>query len=416
MTAAESQKTGRLGPRPLVLHLTVAMATWMSSRGGLPLWRNGSLPWSGPLAEKAAELRREIEQSAPADTAWDALGVALERESRHRLAALHDGLTIYRQHSYRRDLAAPPVIWTAGTTRLLDFGAVGDRARGAVLVVPSLINRSTVLDLCEGQSLLRWLAGRGVRPLLVDWDAPGIGERRFGLTDYVARLEAALAVANNLAGGPVPVVGYCMGGLLALALAARRPDDVARLALLATPWDFHADDAARRQAGAVATALAAWTPVITALGELPVDLIQVLFSLLDPMQVPRKFMRLSKLDPGSAKAVTFVALEDWLNDGVALAGPVAHECMGGWYGGNVTGRGLWEIDGGRIDPAAIDQPTLALIPSGDRIVPPPTAAALAAKLPRGEAVSVPLGHIGMVVSARAERLVWPQLAHWLGGG
>ena len=38
-----------------------------------------------------------------------------------------------------------------------------------------------------------------------------------------------------------------MGGLLTTALAQRRPRDIAGLALLATPWDFHADNAAAAQ-------------------------------------------------------------------------------------------------------------------------------------------------------------------------
>ncbi|MHA1567719.1 MAG: alpha/beta fold hydrolase, partial [Alphaproteobacteria bacterium] len=299
--------------------------------------------------EKAAQLRQEVAQSEAIDTAWAQLDGAVAGECRRRLAMVREGLTTYRKHPYRRTLMDPPTIWRAGTTRLLDYGADETPACGiVVLFVPSLINRSTILDLSEERSLMRWLVGRGIRPLLVDWGVPGEEERRFGLTDYIAgRLEAALAVANGLAGGPVPVVGYCMGGLLALALAARQRQAVARLVLMATPWDFHVDDVAVGQARAVAGALESWAPVIDALGELPVDMIQTLFSLIDPMQVPRKFVHLAGLDPQSAKARAFVALEDWLNDGVGLAGPVAHECLGGWYGENITGRGQWQVGGQR---------------------------------------------------------------------
>ena len=81
--------------------------------------------------------------------------------------------------------------WRHGTTRLLDYGAAGAPV-GALplLVIPSLINRAYVLDLSERASLMRWLAapgeGRGFRPFLVDWGAPGTGERRFDLTRYIA--------------------------------------------------------------------------------------------------------------------------------------------------------------------------------------------------------------------------------------
>ena len=183
---------------------------------------------------------------------------------------------------------------------------------------------------------MRWMAAEtGLRPLLVDWRRPGPTERRFTLTDYIAGpLSGALDRAREAAGGPVPVVGYCMGGLLALALAAQRPADVAALGLLATPWNFHAERVA--QAEALARAVEASGPLLEDYGELPVDVIQSMFSALDPFLVSRKFIRFADAKTDGAAAEDFVALEDWLNDGVPLSGPVARECMGGWYGRNLS--------------------------------------------------------------------------------
>ena len=86
------------------------------------------------------------------------------------------------------------------------------------------------------------MAAAGTRPFLVDWGAPGELERGFSLTDYIAgRLEQALDRVLAEVGGPVVLLGYCMGGLLAVALALRRQRDLAGLVCLATPWDFHAE-------------------------------------------------------------------------------------------------------------------------------------------------------------------------------
>ena len=70
---------------------------------------------------------------------------------------------------------------------------------------------------------------------------------------------------------------------------------------------------------------------------LPIDMLQVLFALLDPWGVADKYRGFARLDPASERATLFVALEDWLNDGVPLAAPVARECLGGWYGANTPG-------------------------------------------------------------------------------
>lgn len=406
---ARTAPAPRLGPRPLPLHLMAAALAWTGSRAALPLLKNGSLPWRPQVRARAAALESQLENVDP-----EAFEQALDAASRVRWRALVDGIMAYRHHPYRRDLADPPSVWHEGTTRLLDYGATGQSSRdGApVLFVPSLINRAYILDLAADTSLVRWLAGRGLRPFLVDWDRPGPVERDFTLTDYIAgRLEGALDAVRAASGRRPVVVGYCMGGLLALALAQRRPGDVAGLGLLATPWDFHTDGGG--QGALAASALLTLGPVMEFMGELPLDAVQALFANLDPQLVPRKFLAFGRLDPASPKAARFVALEDWLNDGVPLAAPVARECLGGWYAKNAPAQGQWRVAGGPVDPGRLRMPCLNVIPGQDRIVPPASARVLAQAIPGAAALEPTIGHIGMMVSAHARAQVWQPLADWL---
>ncbi len=400
----------RLGPRPLPLHLMAAGLTWASSRRALPLWSNGSLPWKGELAERAAALREKLN-----GTEAEVFAKAVEAEVTGRLTALAKGIESYRHHPYRRDLADPPVLWQEGSCRLLDYGALPEAkaAKGpVVLVVPSLINKAYVLDLTAERSLLRWLARQGVRPLLLDWGSPGDAERGFTLTDYIAgRLERALDAIRQEGGAPPLVLGYCMGGLLALGLAQRREADLAGLVLMATPWDFHAENAPHSRMAAASLPLIA--PLLEVAGEMPVDLLQALFAGLDPHLVVRKFLAFGRLDPDSRKARDFVALEDWLNDGVPLAAEVARECLGRWYGDNATVAGQWRLAGSAVDPARLNLPTLCIIPAQDRIVPPASAAALADAIPGAERICPAAGHIGMVVGSQAETVAWQPLLTWI---
>jgi poly[(R)-3-hydroxyalkanoate] polymerase subunit PhaC len=361
-------------------------------------------------------LRQDLSGADPADFAQ-----AVEVEVSRRLTALAQGLQAYRHHPYRRALADPPVIWQEGSSRLLDYGALPevDEAgpakappRPTVLVVPSLINRAYVLDLTAERSLLRWLARQGLRPLLVDWGSPGAEERGFTLTDYIAgRLERALDAALEPGAAAPLVLGYCMGGLLALGLALRRQQELSGLVLLATPWDFHAENAPHSRLAAACLPLL--SPLLETAGEMPVDLLQALFASLDPQLVVRKFIAFGRLDPASDKARNFVALEDWLNDGVPLAAPVARECLGRWYGDNATAKGQWRLAGKAVDPGALKLPTLAVIPAQDRIVPPASACALAEAIPGAEQLRPATGHIGMVVSGQAEKTIWQPLLTWI---
>lgn len=431
MTAAERtrrEEHRRLGPRPLPLHLATAYTTWTSSYAGLTLLKNG-WPHSSPKSpgadkrrkQKTADIEallREIEGQEAGD-----FSRALTQEVRARLVALMDGIEAYRAHPYRRELEDPPCCWQQGSARLLDFGAAAEEQiqqggrpvqKKAILIVPSLINRSYVLDLNAERSLCRWLAEQGFRPYLMDWGAPDETEQRFSLTDYVTGyLERALnEVLSATAGRPPVLLGYCMGGLLTLALTQRRERDVAGLALLATPWDFHAGAEALSQEQ-LAMMTGTYLPLASQLGYLPVDALQSLFALLEPMAVTRKFLGFAQLDQESDEARSFVAVEDWINDGVPLAAPVARECLEDWYRKNLTVDGGWEIAGEKVVPGNLRLPCLGIVPAQDRIVPPESALSLCTALKSVEVLHPRSGHVGMIVGQHAQEDTWQPLVSWL---
>ena len=354
----------RRGPRPLALHIGQARLAW-----------------------------------GPVDTG---------RPPAPELGAFFAGVRTYWQHPHARRLPDPPTLWSWGATRLLDYGP----SDGVPLVVvPSLINRAYVLDLTPKRSLLRHLSGRGVRPLLLDWGEPSALERRMMLTDYIVdRLEDALLRVGHATERTPLVLGYCMGGLLALAAAIRQPQAVSGLALLATPWDFHAGPVAPHAIDLLASATSA---TAGGLGGLPVDLIQAFFAGVDPLGVPRKFARFAGLDPHSVEAETFVAVEDWLNDGVPLGPEVAGECLHDWYGADQPMLGTWQVGDRTIRPRTLACPCLVAIPEHDRIVPVRSALALTEQLPAATVIRPASGHVGMVVGSRARRELWTPLESWL---
>ena len=403
-------------PRPLPAHLAGAMLLWLSSRAALTSWPGGlprsnapentpgNAPGNAP-AKRLAELAGEIDLRGR-----EAVAAALDRELRRRAEAFISGLEAYRRHPFQRPAARVPVRWRQGAARLLDYGS--GNPGPAVLIVPSLINRYTILDLLRERSFVRHLAREGLRPLVLDWGEPGAAERDFTLGDYIAGpLTEAAAAAVELAGGKVALVGYCMGGLLALALALRRPADTACVALLATPWDFHAE---RREEAELLGSLVEFLPLLSGGSEpVPVSVIQSLFMALDPFLAERKFIRFAGLDMAGVAARGFVALEDWINDGVPLAQKVALDCARSWYRDNDPARGLWQVAGRPVRPQDVTAPTLIVVPSRDRIVPPRSAEALATAIPGATVLRPAFGHIGMMASTGAPDAVWRPIAQWL---
>ncbi len=383
------------------MHLALSASVLTSSPAASLAARSGLIPWKGNLGPRAERLLEALN----ANEAENFAGL-VGAEAGTRLGTFVAGIRAYREHPWSRRPPTTDVLWQDGSTSLLDYGGTGR----PVLLVPSLVNRSYILDLGPGEGLCSWLHENGMRPLLIDWGGPGETEAGFDLDAYIAqRLNPALEAATALAGGPVPLLGYCMGGLIALSGALALPESVRGLALLATPWDFHAEGDPWNAFLAVAATLSS----APSAPPLPVDVIQALFASIHPGFVDAKFRMFAGLDPKSERARAFVALEDWLNDGVDLAAPVARDCLVGWYRDNHPASGRWISQGRPVEPGNLACPVLVALPTRDRIVPPGSATALADLLPDATLVEPRAGHIGMVVGRQARSLLWQPLLAWL---
>jgi poly(3-hydroxyalkanoate) synthetase len=355
-------------------------------------------------------LNQKLAHLAQLSAKYPELAPYLTREMALRARNFMNGVALYRQHPAQRDRVDAPIIWQSGTTMLRDYAPHSIHAP-VILVVPSLINRFTILDLQPEHSFLHMLAAQGFRPLLVDWNAPGESEKNFTLGDYVTeRLMPALRVAS--AHNAVHVLGYCMGGTLALALAALCPERTRTLSLLAAPWDFHAGyETVGMNGGMLEDKLKPW---LSGDDVIPVEVIQSVFTAFQPLHAFRKFSSFAALDSSDEAAARFVLTEDWLNDGVPLTAPAARECFGDWCARNVTAKNQWHVNNKIIDPHQMNVPAYVIVPGRDRIVPPESAMPLARALPYAMRHEPMLGHIGIIVSPNAPHQVWKPLVGWLG--
>lgn len=408
----------RTGPRPLPLHL--ALEGWILSSSFAALMKssvasprsNQNLPENDLAHLVAAEAAGQSPErlAGPWQAHLDPVRFldSLTKESAARMNAFVAGVRAYQAHPHRRALAPLPAVWKRGAATLRSAGGEGP----PVLYVPSLVNRAYILDLAEDRSLLRASAGGGLNAFLLDWGDPNDAELAFTVTDYMEGvLIPAMEELAARTGGPVRLVGYCMGGTLTAAAAVLRPDLVSRMALLAAPWDFHTESAAARALMKVMEV--PLSLMIDAEGRASVDLLQALFASLDPTLAGRKFRGFARLDPASDDARRFIELEDWLNEGVPLAAPVMKEVLNSWYGANDPARLAWHVSDTLIDPARVSCPTLALVPGQDRIVPPDSARALGAAIPGAVVRDVPFGHIGMVAGGSAPKCIYAPLIEWL---
>jgi polyhydroxyalkanoate synthase len=303
------------------------------------------------------------------------------------------GLAAYSQ-AERGAIPAPrPELARIGPAALRDHGGSGPPA----LLVPSLINPPDVLDLDDRVSLAAAVSKMGRRALLLDW-GEAAGRAELSVAGHIEHL--LLPLMREL-GEPAALIGYCLGGTMAIAAANLAP--VERVATLAAPWRF-----ANYPADAQAALKSLWLqskPVAEQVGALPMEVLQAAFWSIDPERTVAKFAQFAELDPGSDKARRFVALEDWANEGEPLPLPAAGELIEDLFGADLPGQGRWQV-GGREVTSALAVPVLHFTAGRDRIAPAATAA-------EGSRIDVAAGHVGMIVGGKACEQLHQPLGRWL---
>ena len=293
------------------------------------------------------------------------------------------GLRAYETASRDPRPTPKPEFARAKGAALRDYGGDGP----PVVLVPSLINPPRILDLDEETSLTGAIAAMHRHVLLLDW---GKADQRSGLS-VAGHIEQLLLPLLRSIGEPPALLGYCLGGTMAIAAANVAPCE--RVVTLAAPWNF-----ARYPDDSKAALDSMWLhseATAKQLGALPMEVLQAAFWSLDPERTVRKFADFGQLTPGSDDARRFVELEEWANEGEPLPYPAAKELFEDLFHRDLPGSNQWRVNGSVVT-AELGVPALHLTATRDLIAPATTA-------PAGQSVGIDSGHVGMIVgSARRE--------------
>ena len=306
------------------------------------------------------------------------------------------GLSLYQQAARRDAARTVDIAAQKGRVRLLDYGGEGPD----IVFVPSIINPHFILDLAPGNSLAEFVRAQGFRVLLVDWGYPDPSDREENIAAHVTEYLVPLLDDVRTASGAPHLVGYCLGGVM--ALAAAHLAEVASLSMIAAPWHFdhYGDDRAMLSG--------LWTDnkeACATLGLVPMEVLQTAFWRMDPDRTVRKYAQL--VGASSDKLAQFVALEDWANDGAPLTYAAGEELFVSLFTDNMTGNGGWSVGGKIISPETLPCPARQFVSTTDRIVPVDSCPDAI------EAIPSPAGHVGMVVGSTARSTLWSPLAKWL---
>jgi len=308
------------------------------------------------------------------------------------------------------------VVFTENKLRLLHYSpVVKDPEAVPLILIFALINRPSILDLKPGRSVVEVLLNKGIDVYLIDWGAPGDEDNHLDLNHYVNRyIKQVIKKVKRISGSEkVSILGYCMGGTMSAIYTALHPEDVKNLILLTAGIDYKVEGT-----------LSLWgdkenfdvDKFIDAFGNAPPEFLQSGFLFLKPVQnMISKYVNFYENIDNEAFVDNFLAMEKWLNDNIAVPGEVFREFIKYFYQENRLVENKLRINGELVELKNIKCPAMNLIAEHDHLVPPDSSIGFNDLISSKdkETIVFPSGHIGLSVSSKSLKGLWPEVADWL---
>jgi polyhydroxyalkanoate synthase len=315
-----------------------------------------------------------------------------------------------------RGVTPKDVILNRGTLSLYHYRPqVSEVYRTPVLFVMATTNRAFIFDLAPGQSFVEFLLQRGYDVYAIDWNPPREDEKRLGFEDYVLDFIPSCVAEVQARSGEeqISLVGYCMGGVLALMYAALHADGPVRnLTCFTTPFDWSKFGLFNRWADPrhfdVDTILATF-------GNMPADLISSMFDMLRPVSKAVSQVQLWDNMWNDEFVKSYRAFDRWGAETLPLAGEYFRQTVKELMFANKLYTGELEVGGRRVDVANIMASFLHVVAEHDHIVPLEASRELVERIGGADKEQIILkgGHVSLIAGPNAVRRLWPRLDAWL---
>lgn len=283
-----------------------------------------------------------------------------------------------------------------------------------IVIVSSLINKYYILDLMPGKSYVEYLVNQGFGVYMIDWGNPDDDDRTVTLEDHINGylVNIVSSVLKQARAKKVSLIGYCMGGTLALMYAALHGRHLKNLVLLATPVDFHND-----------SLLSLWgrpeyfnvDRFIDTYGNAPAEILYTTFMMLKPTKNITKYVDLLEHADNEDYVNTFHAFDYWVRDVVSVPGETFRKFIKDTYHNNLLMHNRLRLGRRLVNLQNVKCALLNVAAEHDEIVPLNSATVLMDLIGSKdqELLTVNGGHHGLSVGPSALKIVWPKSAEWL---
>lgn len=294
-----------------------------------------------------------------------------------------------------------------------------------VLIVPPMAASAVSFDLRRGCSVVEHLLDLGRPVYLVDYgDVSTLRDADLGLEHWIDEVLpfAVRTVSQDAGDRPVQLLGWCLGGILAMYSQAARTDlPIASIATVASPFDFREVrllEPIRMMEeltdGKVTTTL------VRVLGGVPGKANSLIFKWLSPDKQLKKPLTVLKNRSNPEVLAQIEAVDAMMDSMEAYPGRSIAQIYHTFVRTNHLSEGHVKLRDDRVvDLANVTVPVINIAGKGDLFFAPPASAyRLGELLPNSPHVrleTAPGGHLGVLTGSRARTTTWKYLAEFLSG-
>ncbi len=288
------------------------------------------------------------------------------------------------------------------------------RCQVPVLICYALVNRYYMMDLQSDRSLIGNLLRGGLDVYIIDWGYPSKMDQFITMEDYIlGYLDGCVDFIRRETGHEkINLLGVCQGGTFSAIYASLRPEKILNLVTMVAPIDFRSDNGL----------LNIWAQdidvdsLVDCYGVVPGWFMNYGFLMLKPFQlIIDKYVSLLDIMHDREALSNFVRMEKWIFDSPGQAGEAFRKFIKDLYQENKLVRGELELGGERVDLGNLTMPLLNIFGTKDHLVPPECSRPLTDLVGSEdtEMMELPIGHIGMYVSSKSQKVLAPRIIEWL---
>lgn len=272
-----------------------------------------------------------------------------------------------------KDVAITPgkIVYSNHLIELIQYEATTPKVyKEPVLIIPAWIMKYYILDLSPHNSLVKWLVSQGHTVFIISWRNPDGDDRNLGMDDYyrMGAMAAIDTVTARIPNTQVHLMGYCLGGTLAMITAAAMAENndkrLKTLSLLAAQGDF-------TEAG----------ELMLYISKSQVDFLKNMMwdqGYLDTRQMAGTFQMLRSYDLIWSKMVDdylhgvqrgMIDLLAWNEDATRMPYKMHSEYLEKLFLNNDFSEGRFKIEGKSTAPGNIHMPMFVVATEKDHVAP-----------------------------------------------